>query len=634
MRTKLNLAGAVLILLALLMSRTSPAFGQEPPDGVACAADYTVQTSDSISTIAQKHYGSADAYQVIIDATNVAAQRDNKYTPIPDPNIISAGQVLCLPPQDAAQNLLTDRLNPAPVVAPPPSVPSQNPAQSSIQFSHEATVTQQPFQLTLSTPHNGTIYYTTNGSWPTPGSMPYTGPIAINQTTVIQAQVFDAAGNPVGEMQTNSYIIANYEQTIPVFSVVTDWSYLNALHANPQQRSREWERPINLEYFAPGGQRQFNVKAGIRIHGNFSRLFSPKKSYRLYFRQEYGGPEPIDYPFFEDTPVTTFDTLVLRAGFQDTFVHRNIPERADRHHTARYINDQVVRNLHRDMGQPTAHGRWVLLYLNGEFWGLYNLTEYIDLDFLRSYSEPEAEWDIIVKESGWENGVWYSREEMRDGGYGAWLENQNWMGSADFTKWESIGEWEWRVDKENFFSYMFLQAYVQHTDWPGANWVVYRRWDGGADGNEQKWRMMVWDTEDSFGGGEDNRVDMNTLERVYSPHDSITRILEKAFIGSCYLKNDFVQRAREYLGLENLNNRPANEVGQLSKERVKAEITRQADTVRPFIGLETQRWAPDLPGLDIFNQNIERSLHFADVREEVILEHLRILKDQTFTQCQ
>jgi hypothetical protein len=634
MRTKLNLPGLVLILLILFLSRISPALGQEPPDGIACAADYTVQISDSISTIAQKQYGSVDAYQVIIDATNVAAQRDNKYTSIPDPNIIAVGQVLCLPSQEVAQNLLTDRLNPAPVVAPPPPVPSQNPAQSAIQFSHEALVTQQPFQLTLSTQHNGTIHYTTNGSWPTPESTPYTGPIAINQTTVIQAQVFDAAGNPVGEMQTNSYIIANYEQTIPVFSVVTDWSYLNTLHANPQQRSREWERPINLEYFAPGGQRQFDVKAGIRIHGNFSRLFSPKKSYRFYFRQEYGGPEQIEYPFFEDTPVTKFDTLVLRAGFQDTFVHRNIPERADRHHTAKYISDQVARNLHRDMGQPIAHGRWVLLYLNGEFWGLYNLTEYIDLDFLRSYSEPEAEWDIIVKESGWENGQWYSREEMRDGGYGGWLENQNWMGSADFTKWESIGEWEWRVDKENIFSYMFLQAYVQHTDWPGANWVVYRRWDSGADGNEQKWRMMVWDTEDSFGGGEDNRVDMNTLERVYSPHDSITRILEKAFIGSCYLKNDFVQRAREYLGIENLNNRPANEVGQLSKERVKAEITRQADLVRPFIALETQRWAPDLPGVDIFNQNIANMLHFVDVREEVILEHLRILKDQTFTQCQ
>jgi len=286
------------------------------------------------------------------------------------------------------------------------------------------------------------------------------------------------------------------------------------------------------------------------------------------------------------------------------------------------------------MGQAIAHGDWVLLYLNGEFWGLYNLTEYIDLEFLRSYSSPGAEWDIIVKESGWENGEWYNREVARDGGYGGWLENQNWVGGADFAKPESIGELEWRVDMENVYSYLFLQAYVQHTDWPSSNWVVYRRWDEGTIDKQHQWRMMVWDAEDSFGGGEGGRGDLNTLVRAYSPHDSITRILEKPFIKSCYLKNSFVHRSREYLGVENRYGKPAADLGQLSKERVKAEIIRQADIVRPFIGLETQRWAPDLPGVDIFNQNINNALAFVEAREAIILEHLRILKDQTFTDCQ
>jgi hypothetical protein len=60
---------------------------------------------------------------------------------------------------------------------------------------------------------------------------------------------------------------------------------------------------------------------------------------------------------------------------------------------------------------------------------------------------------------------------------------------------------------------------------------------------------------------------------------------------------------------------------------------RQADIVRPFISLETQRWAPDLPGPQIFEQNVGVMLQLAETREQVILEHLRILKDQTFTQC-
>jgi hypothetical protein len=125
---------------------------------------------------------------------------------------------------------------------------------------------------------------------------------------------------------------------------------------------------------------------------------------------------------------------------------------------------------------------------------------------------------------------------------------------------------------ENVFSYLFLQAYVQNTDWPDSNWIVYRRKDPGAINNESKWRMIVWDAEASFGGGADGRTDINTLVNVYSPHDSITRILEKPFIRSCALKHQFVNRAREYLGVENKYNKPPDQVGQLSKENVKAEI--------------------------------------------------------------
>jgi hypothetical protein len=528
---------------------------------------------------------------------------------------------------------------------------AQGSASAPIIFSLEAQVARQPLALTMSSTVGGTIRYTTNGSVPGPDSAPYQGPIVINGPTVIRAQVFDNAGQPVGWAQTKSYIIAGYEQTIPVMSIATEWGFLDALHANPRERGAEWERPVNVEYFEPGGRLGFNVPAGIRIHGNFSRLFNIKKSYRLYFRNDY-GLDRLNYRLFEDTPVTTFDKLVLRAGFQDTFTHRNIPDRANREQTAKYISDQVVRNLHRDMGQPIAHGRWVLLYLNGQFWGLYNLTERIDLQMLRSYSHeamerlanpnlpppPEGveiggEWDVIVKESGWDDqGRWYSAEEVKDGGYGGWLENQNWVGSANFTIPENIGELEWRVDIENIFSYMFLQAYVQHTDWPGANWVVYRRYDIGAQGSERQWRMMVWDAEDTFGNGEGGRKDMNTVERVHSPHDSITRILEKPFIGYCGFKHRFVDRAREYLGVENKYGKPEDQIGQLSKERVKAEILKQAEIARPFMQMEINRWAPDL-SVAHWEANIQDALKFVDAREEVILHHLDILRYQTFTQC-
>lgn len=515
-----------------------------------------------------------------------------------------------------------------------PALAQGNAVAQTVTFSQDSLVAKQPFQLILkSNVTGGTIHYTTNGSLPDVNSTPYTGPISVDNALVLRAQVFKD-GTPSGDVYTKSYLVAGYDQAIPVISIVADWNDLNTINAQPELRGKEWERPINMEYFAPGGQVQFNVKAGIRLHGNFSRIYSPKKSYRIYFRKSYGGPGNIEYPFFADSSATKFDKLVLRAGFQDTFFHRGIPGLADKNLAARYINDQVVRNLHRDMGQPIAHGTWTLLYINGQFWGLYNLTERIDMQFLREYSDKDSDWDIISKESGWEKGVWYNREEVKEGEYGGWLDNQNWVGAADFANPGNIGVLESRVDIENVFSYLFLETYVQNMDWPDSNWIVYRRKDADAKGNEGKWRMMVWDAETSLGSVDNGfKNDLNTLERAYSPHDSITRILEKPFIKNCGFKVQFWQRAREYLGVENVNNRPANEVGQLSKDRVKAEILAQAAIVRPFIALEAARWAPDM-GLANFENSVQNALKFVDDRQDIILHHLDVMRYQTFTECQ
>jgi hypothetical protein len=352
------------------------------------------------------------------------------------------------------------------VSAAPPSE-----ATAGIRFSHDSQVSTQPLRIRLTNPGEETVRYTTNGATPTADSRPYQSPISVDEPTVIRAQAFDAAGNPLGDVSTKTYLVVD-----PVVSITGEWADLDALHANATLRGKEWERPIVIEYFEPGGALGFSVNAGIRIHGGVSRNFSPKKSYRIYFRKSYDGPGKLDYPLFEDTEVTKFDKLVLRAGYNDAFTYLN--ERLEQTVQSRgavYIRDQVVRNLHRDMGQPIAHGSWVLLYLNGEFWGLYNLTERPDLEFLQSYSDKDSQWDVISKGRGFDEfGQWFDTEEARDGNYGGWLDNQNWVGSVDFSDPGNIGGLEWRVDFENVFSYMFLQAYVQNYDWPGNNWMGRR----------------------------------------------------------------------------------------------------------------------------------------------------------------
>jgi hypothetical protein len=96
-----------------------------------------------------------------------------------------------------------------------------------------------------------------------------------------------------------------------------------------------------------------------------------------------------------------------------------------------------------------------------------------------------------------------------------------------------------------------------------------------------------------------------------------------------------VNRAREYLGIENTQGKPADQVGQLSKDRVRAEVLKQAEIVRPFIQMEADRWVPGTGmGLDLWEHNIDNVLKFVDVRHEVVEDHLDNLRYQTFTECQ
>ena len=105
-----------------------------------------------------------------------------------------------------------------------------------------------------------------------------------------------------------------------------------------------------------------------------SRTEAAKQSFDLYFREEY-GPWELAYPLLGAEPGQTSARLVLRAEGQDSWQCRTDPQCVEE---AVYVRGQLVRNLHGAMGQVATQGRWVALYLNGAYWGLYNLTEHLD----------------------------------------------------------------------------------------------------------------------------------------------------------------------------------------------------------------------------------------------------------------
>lgn len=264
------------------------------------------------------------------------------------------------------------------------------------------------------------------------------------------------------------------------------------------------------------------------------------------------------------------------------------------------------------MGQPAARGRWVLLYLNGEFRGLYNLLETAPPRF-----GDDSGWEVVEQQPVRAGaGEWLSRAVAVAGSGNAWTALQNRVNRTDFSNPRAIAELESAVDVESLFAYAFLQAYVQNIGDPGFNWIAYRHSNPDAAG----WQVTVGDTVYSFGSARGGfKTNLDTLSRFYTPTGDLSRLLAKPLHDNCEFNHRFVGRARDYLGVNN-----ASGTAPLSKERVKAAILEQAAIVRPFVPLEAGRWNPEM-SLEAFDRGIQNALTFVDRREGVVLNQLDML---------
>ncbi|MDX9754564.1 MAG: CotH kinase family protein, partial [bacterium] len=400
-----------------------------------------------------------------------------------------------------------------------------------------------------------TIHYTMDGSEPILRSPRYTQPIPISKTTVLRARAFKTGFAP-SPIVTHS-IFHRDETALPILSLVTPSPNLfdsrQGIYANPSRSGIAWERPVSAEWILPDGLRGFAVDCGIRIHGGASRERSPKKSFRLYFRSEYGAAK-LRYPLFADTPVQTFDTLVLRAGFNDSWGY----DRPMQRETAILVSDQVCRNLHADMGQVIAHGTWAELYLNGEWWGIYNLTERLEEDFMESYFGG-SEWNLVTD------------DEVTVGNPQSWPSFLNYIKTNRFSTPQHMSELAEKLDIENFTSYIILNLWVMNYDWPHHNWTASQSQAPGG-----LWRFFAWDVEYSFGSGIDGyRIDQNTMSNATSENIGL---IFNALRQNIAFRDYFWRQLNGYLQTV------------LSEPHILARLNEQLDSIRPAIPREAEKW--------------------------------------------
>ena len=401
----------------------------------------------------------------------------------------------------------------------------------------------------LETPVGGaTVYYTLDGADPTMGGQAYTAPLDVKETTVLRAVAL-RDGEPLSAITTATYLVG--ENTgLPAVSLVTDpahlWDAATGIYTNPGGRGRDWERPVTVEWLSPEGEQGFSVGAGLRMHGAGTRALTDKRSLRLYFRGEY-GPRQLAYPLFGEDRGETYDRLVLLTKVNDGWLCNQAPGCSGG--DAVFVRDQLVRDLHEAMGQVVARGRWVALYLNGDYWGLYSLTERIDDTFLATHFDHDY-WDVV---RSWEDV--------------AWAASVDWVTDTDLSAAAQYEQAVRQLDIENFTSFIILTLWAGDAE---LNWYAARM----RYGRDTRWRLFVWDAENTLG--------LKGIPSLQAAIDSVgpfSGVLASLLANPQY-QAYFTAQVERHLA------------GALATESVRGRLASLVASLRPAIATEAARWLP------------------------------------------
>jgi hypothetical protein len=474
------------------------------------------------------------------------------------------------------------------------------------RFSKPAGFYPSAVDIELSTATEGAeIRYTRDGSEPSGSSTLYQGTLQIESTCVIRAAAFKEGLDP-SAVTTHSFFVAEEPELndLPVLSVVTAppnlWDPQTGIYANPLESGDEWERPVAIEYFERKGALGFYANAGIRIHGGASRQASAKKSFRLYFRSQYGLAK-LDYPIISSSAIKRFDHLVLRAGYNDAWIHWLDVERE----FTTYVRDPLVRDVFIDMGQPASHSDFIHLFLNGAYWGLYNVSERYDDDFCDVYLGG-GNWDIVKPGADAnKNAI-----EASTGDLTAWNQFAAWFKNRDFRIESNYHDLEFWVDLDNFIDFYILNIFTQNWDWPRHNWFAVRNRDNG------RWSFFPWDSECTFGSTSQGYSDsMNMWQVIASqasyPFPSLMNGLEKSELFRSDVASRFAQLFATHLLPDHLL--------QLLDDRLN-----QILSAIPF---EAERWGdarpPDVYGLSDWLDAAESMKNFIRKRGTTVAAQLK-----------
>ena len=436
-------------------------------------------------------------------------------------------------------------------------------------------------------PEGAEIRYTTDGETPTEKSrkMPAEG-LTITATTPLRVKAFKD-GEVSSATESATYFI-NDDPRTAIVSLISDNKYLFSKKTGMLVKgsgsipnySKGYEYPVHIEYFTAGGQQEISQNGTMTCSGHSARI-NAQKSIALYARKSWGTDRFVFNPF-PTRNYTEYKSLLLRAANSD--------------YSATRIRDIVASSLAEGQGILYQDHVVIQVYINGEYWGHYNLREKINKYFIAAYEGVTAEEDIdsidILARSG-------SDEFLQNGDNKEWLELCAFCKKNDLNDPDNLNYVEERLDIDNMFTHAAYEIILGNVDF--TNVRIYRV-PGG------KWRYLLFDVEACWRGLDKTPIEYY-IRPVKGPYQGFHHEPLNALLAVPEYKAKFLNRVSELLSTV------------FRWDNVKAHFDQAIEQLEPILPRHISRWKN--MKIENWRKNIKATKYYARVRPKEIPKLLK-----------
>ncbi|MFM1944697.1 MAG: hypothetical protein RI897_3679 [Verrucomicrobiota bacterium] len=493
-----------------------------------------------------------------------------------------------------------------------------------------------------------TIHYTVDGSEPSSLSPTLDAPLTLSQTTVLRVLARHPRGHLSDPVSRTFFIGVDHQ--LPIISLATSPTnmafrdgYLYGMGSSvlssqdrvlqnyPYSGSNAWkdrEVEVALELFETNHITALRQQAGMKIFGGWGSRGYPQKSLALFARRIYGDGK-FNHRLFPEQNLNEFESFVLRNSGNDNQSTHQTPPRppitefgTTRPYGSYFVNgtftllrDAFLQQLLDGTSLDRQAYRPAVVYINGDYWGIYNIREKTSADYVSAHNHVAPDQMDLIEGYGKVNaGSSTTYTAMR-----SYIANQDMANPANYAFVQ-----EHYLDIANFIDYHLAVIYFQNFDignikcWrPSAprgrfRWIVYDQ-----DYGFGLWPAAIYEPAMARDYGDyRNMFDFYTAgtgTSVSWPNGGGNTLLLRRLLDNPDFRNRFIQRCADLLNTT------------FHPDRVQQTLATMAEVIRPEIPAHLERW--NWTSITARDFGLPHQSEFAPFTQDTWEQNLAVLSD-------